>query len=269
MTENLLTEIDNFVDGTLIRSRSEAIEKFLLEYLAEQKSAVILIGGDPQSLWIPEIETYRPLVSIGTHTLIEDTIFKIRAAGFETVFIVGSGTLITEVYPILRNGEDYGVTIQHIEEFDVLGTAKSLQQVQYKIKSDFLLVPGDTYFNFNLAALQEFHQKQRAISTFSIYTQTTFDSKYKGVVEMEGSLITKHTERPEHPTTHLIKTMIAMMSPEIFEYIPIGKVRYTLENHVIPDLIKERKCYGYLVAGNWFNLHSLHDLKQLHSFLGI
>jgi NDP-sugar pyrophosphorylase family protein len=84
---------------------------------------------------------------------------------------------------------------------------------------------------------------------------------------MEGSRITMHTERPEHPTTHLIKTMISIMSPEIFEFIPTGSVHYTLEHQVIPELIKERQCLGYLVSGDWFNIHSSEDLRQLKNFL--
>lgn len=264
---SLVKEIDQFIDGHEIRSRSEAIESFLREYLAERKSAVILAGGDPESLWIPEMKVYRPLVSIGARTLIEDIVLKIRAAGFENIYVVGTNPIITEIYSVLRNGKEFHVNLEYIEEREVLGTAKSLQMIQNKVRSDFLMVPADTYFDFNLSALQSFHLKQKNSATFAIYSRTTFDSKYKGVVEMNGSRITKHTERPEKPTTHLIKTMIGIINPEVFEYIPAGNVHYTLENHVIPELVRDRKCFGYLVSGDWFNLHGIDDLNQLHQFL--
>ncbi len=268
LDESLIQEIDRFIDNDQIRSRSEAVEKFLKSYLSEKKSAVILSGGQAKNLFIPELNTYRPLIKLKNgKTLIEDSIFKIRSAGWEIIYIIGMGTILKEIYNIIRNGEDYGVKITYIEEHEPLGTAKTLQMVQNFIRSDFLVIPADTYFDLNLSSLLDYHFKYQATATFAIYSRTIFDSKYKGVVEMEGPLITSHEEKPEHPTSHLIKTFITIFSPEIFEYIPTGSMKYSLENDVIPNLINERKCFGYLVSGDWFNIHDNNDYKQLQEYL--
>ena len=268
LSDSIVKEVDRYIDSEQIRSRSEAIEKFLREYLSERKTAVILAGGNPENLIVNELNQYRPLLVLKNNkTLIEDSILKIRSAGWENIFIIGMNKLLTEIYNVLRNGDDYGVKITYIEERETLGTAKTLQLIQNQIKSDFLVVPADTYFNLNLSSFLEYHIKHQATATFAIYSQTTFDSKYKGVVEMEGPLIVSHIEKPEHPTSHLIKTFIAIFNPEIFEYIPIGKINYSLETDVITNLIKERKCFGYLVSGDWFNIHSKNDLDKLNAFL--
>lgn len=268
LDQNLISEVDRYIDGENIRSRSEAVEKFLRSFLAEKKSAVILAGGLPDKLLIQELDIYRPLISLPSGlTLIEDSVLKIRSAGWENVFIIGMGPLLTEIYNVLRNGENFGVNISYVEERDALGTAKTLQQVQNLIKSDFLVVPADTYFDLNLSSLLEYHLSYHATTTFAIYSRTIFDSKYKGVVEMEGPLIISHEEKPQKPSSHLIKTFIGIFSPEIFEFIPSGPIKYTLENDVIPNLIKERKCFGYLVSGDWFNIHNKNDFDQLTKFL--
>ena len=270
LSESLIKEIDRYIDGELIRSRSEAIEKFLHDYFSERKTAVILAGGDPNYLIVDELNQYRPLLVLKTKkTLIEDSILKIRSAGWENIFIIGMNPLLAKIYNILRNGDEYGVKINYIEEREALGTAKTLQLIQNYIKSDFLVIPADTYFNLNLSSFLDYHLKHQATATFAIYSQTTFDSKYKGVVEMEGPLIISHVEKPEHPTSHLIKTFIAIFSPEIFEFIPQGRLNYSLENDVIINVIKERKCFGYLVSGDWFNIHTKDDLDKLNHHLSI
>jgi NDP-sugar pyrophosphorylase family protein len=267
LDKDLITEIDAFVDGELIRSRSEAIDKFLKEFLSSKKTAVILAGGDPKNLLISESDIYRPLAIINREPLIKNSIEKIIAAGFQNILIIGSDVIVKKINKILGKGKDLGAKIEYFEEPEPLGTAKTLQKIQHKIKSDFLVVPADTFFDFNLSLLQDFHFKQQSIATFAIYTRTTFDSKYKGVVEMQGSLITSHIEQPEKPTTHLIKTLIAMFSPDIFEYIPAGKIKYTIETDVIQALINERRALGYLVSGDWFNIHTQDDLQQVENYL--
>lgn len=267
LNKDLISELDSFIDGKLIRSRSEAIERFLTEYLTSKKTAVVLTGGNPTNLFISELGTYRPLINVDKEPLIKHSILKILAAGFLNIFFIGSNEILHEINKVLGNGKDLGANIEYFEEDEPLGTAKTLQKVQHKIKSDFLVIPCDTFFDFNLSQLQDFHFKENSIATFAIYSRTTFDSQYKGVVEMQGSLITKHTEQPKKPTTHLIKTLIAMFSPEIFEYIPAGKIKYTIETDVIQALINERRALGYLVSGDWFNIHEKDDFLQLKEYL--
>ena len=70
--KNLIKDIDSRIDGIVIRSRSDAIEKILREHVIDRKTAVILAGGTPHDLIIKELNEIRPLVNIGRKTLIED-----------------------------------------------------------------------------------------------------------------------------------------------------------------------------------------------------
>ncbi len=58
-----------------------------------------------------------------------------------------------------------------------------------------------------------------------------------------------------------------MYSPNIFEYIPAGKIKYTIETDIIQALINERRALGYLVSGDWFNIHTKNDLQQVEDYL--
>ncbi|MFX0210944.1 MAG: sugar phosphate nucleotidyltransferase [Candidatus Hodarchaeota archaeon] len=265
---DLLNQIDTQIDGVLIRSRSEAIEKFVKGYLEQQKVAVVLAGGNPDSLRTINNDDYRPLLPINDKTLIEYVIDKIIIAGFQKILVIGQSSLIKAIYSVIAPNSTLMKKIEFIEESKAFGTAKTLELARNSINGDFLIVPCDTYFDFNLQDLYNFHLKQDALATFAIYSRTSFDSKYKGVVELDGFRIISHEEKPKEPKSHLIKTMIGIMSPQIFEYIPPGPVEWRIEEELLSKLIEQNKVLGYPVAGEWFNVHTLNDLKILKSYLG-
>ncbi|MFX1538122.1 MAG: sugar phosphate nucleotidyltransferase [Promethearchaeota archaeon] len=265
---DIVKRIDAEIDGVLIRSRSEAIEKFVREYLVQQRIAVILAGGYPDSLRTVETADFRPLLPINDKTLVEYIIDKIIAAGFQKIIIIGSSSLIKAIYSAIAPNKVILEFLEFVEETKPLGTAKTLELARSLIKNDFLVVPCDTYFDFNLQDLYNFHLQQNTLATFAIYSRTSFDSKYKGVVEMDGFRIISHDEKPEEPRSHLIKTMIGIMSPQIFEYIPPGPVEWRIEVDLLDKLIEQKKVVGYPVAGEWFNIHTLEDLAMLKSYLG-
>lgn len=264
----ILKLIDNEIDGILIRSRSEAIEKFVRRYLEQKKIAVILAGGNPDSLRTLKSGDFRPLLPISDKTLIEYVVEKIFSAGFQQIIIIGQSGLIKAIYSVLAPNKQLLDKIEFIEEKRTLGTAKTLELARDMIKNDFLIVPCDTYFDFNLLDLYNFHIQQEALATFAIYSRTSFDSKYKGVVELDGFHIISHEEKPKEPKSHLIKTMIGIMSPQIFEYIPLGPIEWRIEIELLSRLIDQKKVLGYPVAGEWFNVHTLEDLALLKEYLG-
>jgi NDP-sugar pyrophosphorylase family protein len=265
---NLVKQIDAEIDGVLIRSRSEAVEKFVTQFLKQQKVAVVLAGGEPDSLRTVDSAEYRPLLPINDKTLIEYVIEKIIAAGFQKTFVIAQSSLIKAIYSVIAPNRSLLENIEFIEESKSLGTAKTLELARNFVKNDFLIVPCDTYFDFNLQDLYNFHLQQDTLATFAIYSRTSFDSKYKGVVELDGFRIISHEEKPKEPKSHLIKTMIGIISPQIFEYIPPGPLEWRIEQELLSRLIEQNKVLGYPVAGEWFNVHSLDDLKMLRDYLG-
>ena len=105
----IIEEVDSLVDGVIVRSRSDAVEKILKEHVIDRKSAVILVGGNPEKLFIKELGTYRPLVKVGKKRLIEDILLKCREAGFVNILIIGFSSIISKLYEVLGNGNKYGV----------------------------------------------------------------------------------------------------------------------------------------------------------------
>lgn len=262
LDESLMPHLKKLVDGLRIRSRSHAIEKILKEYLLEAKVAVILAGGDPKKLWIPSLNTYRPFVEMGGRMLIEDIVLKVRESGFSNIVVTGSPLIISKIYEILGNGSKYGVTLRYVEENQEKGTGKTLELAKDSTGTDFLFLPCDTFFDFDLRKLHQFHLQQNGVVTLGVHTRTSFDWK-GGIVQMDGYKIIDFEEKPKRPKTRLSSAFIGFMKREIFDYIPPGKVYWSLQENVFPRLAKENKLIGYPVAGNWVNVHTKEDVKKV------
>ena len=260
LNSKIIDQIDDVVDGIAIRSRSEAIERILTNYLSDRKTVVILAGGQPQDVKISGLGVYRPLAKIGKKTLVEDMLFKCREAGFKNIIIVGNPSVIAKIYEVLGDGMNYDLSINYVEDKEALGTAKTLEKVKKYIKTEFLLVPCDHYFDFDLRKLYEFHIKNDGTASFGVHTRTTFEYLKTSVVEMDGFKIVNYEEHPKKPKTHLVCTFIGFLKPEVFDYIPPGNVFWSMQEHVFPKLAKEGKMFGYPVAGNWVNVHTKKDV---------
>jgi len=260
ISEDVLKKLDIIVDGTSVRSRSEAIESIIGRFLETNKIAVFLGGGDIEKLKINGI--FKPLLRIRGKPLIVHNIEQLKNAGFKKIYFVANGFLIGECFKILGNGNSFGVEINYIEEKKPLGNAKTLQLVESHIKSSFLILPIDNYFVFDLSHLTKVHSTHDAVVTLAV--QSTRESLSNlGVMEMAGDQIIGYEEKPKNPKTFLTSAFISMCDPKIFNYIPKGNVKWVLQTDIFPKLIKERKLYGCLISGIAVNIHYEKDLNKI------
>jgi mannose-1-phosphate guanylyltransferase len=228
------------------------------------KTCVILAGGNPKKLFINQLKTYRPLVNIGKGKLIEDIILKCKKAGFDNIIVIGFKTIISELQSVLGNGEKHDVKLTYVEEKKELGSAKTLELAKTYLRTDFLFLPCDHWFDFDLKKLQDFHLANNGTVTLGIHTRTSFDWN-KGVVVLDGSKITDFEETPKKPKTHLTSVFTGFMKMDVFKYIQSGDVFCSLQKDVFPKLAAEGKLIGYPVPGNWVNVHSKEDIEKINS----
>ena len=266
LSPDIIKYVEATVDGIYIRSRSDAIEKFLREYFSRRKKVVILAGGEPERIYLKDLEVYTPLVRLNGVTLIEDTLHKCARAGFDDVIIIGFRDINTQLFNVLGNGEALGVKIKYVEEKKPLGVAKTLETAREFLKTDFLIIPGDCFLNFDLTKLHEFHLMHGGIATLAIYSRTDFDyilqpEQERGIVELSGANIVLYEEKPKRAKTHLLSTLIGFFSPEIFNYVPEGDILCSLQEEIFPHLAEERRLYGFIFVGDWVNIHQKEDLE--------
>lgn len=260
--KNVLANIDKMVDHISIKSRSEAVEKILRDHSTNRRTAVILLGGNPDKLYSKDLGCYRPLAPVGKSTLIEDTISKCREAGFSTIVIVGFPLVIAKLYEVLGNGEKYNTKVIYVEEKRSRGSAKSLELASNYLGSDFLFLSGTFYIGFDLRKLADFHKAHDGTVTIGVHSRTNY-SWDKSVVEMDGYKIVEFEENPKTPKTRLVGVLAGFMKTDVFNMIPPGDVDWSLQENVFPKLAREGKLVGYPLPGDWLNVHDSSDLKTI------
>lgn len=257
LNSNILKEVDSIIDNLIIRNRSQSVEYLIKRSLSENKTAVILAGGDVNKLKI-EKDIYRPIAKLINITAIELSIKKLRRNNFKTIFIVGRKPILTEIFKIVGNGSEYGVKIEFIEEKSSSGTADSLRLLRGHIKTVFLVVWCDIIFNnINIKEFWSEHIKRKATATLLIVSSPKAD-KTNGTIIMEGNEVKKFIEKPSKLESFIFFSGMFIAEPEIFEY-----VGHSLELDVFPKLAERSLLYGYLSGEEYLHFHSKKDIQKI------
>ncbi|MGY4884994.1 MAG: nucleotidyltransferase family protein [Nanobdellota archaeon] len=254
--KSILKNIDSTIDRIFIRNRSQAIESLLKTSFDKEKVAVILLGGPEERLKIGK--EYVPSIKIKDNRLIEIQIKKLREYNFRKIYIIGRKNLIKEVFSIVKNGEDYGIKIEFVEEISAEGSAESLGLLKNKIKTSFLVLFGDIIFDdINLDKLWYNHIKKIPISTLNLITYG--EPSEKGEVFMEEDKVVNFIQKPKTKDTYLVFSPIFVCEPELLQYQ--GK---SLERDVFPLLAKKGVLNGYVSAKREIHIHSKKDIIEFN-----
>ncbi len=137
-----------------------------------------------------------------------------------------------------------------------LGTAGPIKKAEKLIGHDepFIVLNGDIFANLNYKELLSTHLKSKAIATIAL-CKVEDPCRY-GVAEMaNGNLIKRFIEKPtkEQAPSDLINAGVYVLSPKIFEYIPLGKP-VSMEREVFPKLAEEGRLCGHFVSCLWMDI---------------
>lgn len=134
-------------------------------------------------------------------------------------------------------------------------------------ESPFLVLNGDIFADINYEELLEKHKKTKAVATIAL-TKVEDPSRY-GVAELEkDGHIERFIEKPpkEEAPTNLINVGVYVLSPEIFDYIPVGK-KVSIEREIFTKLAENGKLYGHVFDGLWFDIGEPEDYLHLNKTL--
>ena len=158
---------------------------------------------------------------------------------------------------MLKDGTDYGVKINYVEEKSSNGTADSLGLLKGKIKTNFVVVYGDVIFSkINIDELWNDHIKQNSIATIMLTTSPK--PSEKGTVRVEGNRVLTFEQKPKKSDIYLVFSPIFVTEPQIFEYSGPS-----LESDVFPELAEKGLLNGHLSSEKEIHIHSKKDLDRI------
>ena len=251
LRKDLLTELDNRVDGIKVRNRSHAIEVLLSKVLesGKVKKAIILAGGKGTRMRPLTYEMPKPMIPLKGKPLIQHIIELCRKYEIREI-ILSIGYMGDKIRDHFGDGGHLGVDIKYVEEKEEMGTAGPLLLAKQHLNGPFLMFNGDVLSNIDLTDFIGFHSEQNALATIAL-TQVEDTSSF-GVARLKGHRIVGFIEKPKGgEDSKLINAGVYILQPEVLGYIPKGKSM--LERDVFPKLAEEGKLFGYPFDGQWFD----------------
>jgi len=234
----LLKLVDSKVDGSVIRSRSQAIEYFLKKGLQEQSvsTAVLLLKGEHQVFALKDIKG---------RSLIKQQIDFFSNYGIKTMYVITQHT--KNINLLLNEVSNAKINVEIIEK-QAKGNADVLKAVKEKINNNFIVMSGDTYNNFDLLKMIKKHMESEKIATMGLMTREKTNSY--GTAVLDGDLIVDFQEKPRHYSTNIVNAGIYIFKPEVFEMF---EDVVSLEKGLFPKLARIKQLVGFFTYGEYLH----------------
>ena len=229
LDKSLLDLVDSKVDGSIIRSRSQAMEFFLRKGLQDQSinTAVLLIKGEHQG---------NSLKKIKGKSLIKNQIEFFSKNGINNVLIVTQHT--KNINLLLNEISDSKINVEIIEK-----------EARGKINNSFIVMSGDIYNNFDLLKMIKKHLELDKMATMGLMTREKIHGY--GTAILDGDLIVDFQEKPKQSSTNIVNAGIYIFKPEVFEMFENVN---SLEKDLFSKLARIKQLIGFFTYGEYEHL---------------
>jgi dTDP-glucose pyrophosphorylase len=237
----------------------------LLLNITKKRNRVILMAGGLGTRLRPLTEdTPKPLLKVGNKPILETIIKNFASHGFVniTISLNYRGEMIKDYF---KDGSDFGVNIDYIEEDKRLGTAGALSLLKIKPSEPFFVMNGDLLTDVNFSNLLDFHSFGNCIATMCV-REFEYQIPY-GVIQINDSDITSIVEKPIEK--FFVNAGIYVLSPTVFDYIPKNDFfdMPTLFNILIE---KQKKITSFPIHEYWLDIGRMSDFeKAQNEYFGI
>ena len=236
---SLLKLVNSKVDGSVIRSRSQAIEFFLKKGLQEQSVsvAVLLLKGEHQEFALKNVK--------GT-SLIKQQIEFFSNHGINQLYIITQHT--KNMNQLLDEISNSKIKVEIIEK-QARGNAEVLKAIKGKVSNSFIVMSGDTYNDFDLLKMIKKHMNSEKLATMGLMTREK--ASHYGTAILDGDLIVDFQEKPKHYSTNIVNAGIYIFKPEVFEMFGDA---VSLEKDLFPKLARLKQLVGFFTYGEYLHL---------------
>lgn len=225
--------------------------------VTKKRNRVILMAGGLGTRLRPLTEDIpKPMLKVGNKPILETIIKNFALHGFVniTISLNYKAEIIREYF---KDGSDFGVNIDYVEESTRLGTAGALSLLEEQPNDPFFVMNADLLTDVNFSNLLDFHCFGNANATMCV-REYEYQVPY-GVIEIENSSIASIVEKPIKK--FFVNAGIYVLSPNIFEYIPKNEFfdMPTLFNILIGQ---QKKVLSFPIHEYWLDIGRISDFEQ-------
>lgn len=222
------------------------------------KRAIILAGGQGTRLRPITLEIPKPLVPVQGEPILNWLVRLAAKHGLERASVIYPAEWKRQ-FESWRD-EKQPLNVEILEEAERMGTLGYLVHEMRLEDEPVVVINGDVLNGLDLSKLAAFHERARGelpdyAATVAL-TEVPDPSAY-GVAEMDGQLIRRFHEKPEHPPSNLINAGIYVIEPSVLKEVARDRRYLMFEQDLFPRLAIEGRLGGCPLFGPWHDCGTL------------
>lgn len=234
------------------------------------RQVVVLAGGLGTRLRSVVRDVPKPMADIQGKPFLEYLLQLLVQNGYQNfLFLVGyKGDVIKSYF---GDGSKFGVNIGYSSESAPLGTGGALFNAWDKLSDDFFVVNGDTFFDIQYEIVEDFVKSKN--TEFLIALRYSNDLSRYGIIEIDDNYkVISFSEKgqvQENRIDGYINGGVYFVNKKALEPFYekyIGSV-VSLENDILPSLVKLSKVYGLPVGGKFIDIGIPEDYFSSQSII--
>lgn len=216
------------------------------------KQALVLCGGSGTRLGALTAARPKPLLPIQNRPFLDVLLFALGRQGLAHVVLLASFEAEQIQRYALHNpiARRFGIELEVVVEPVRAGTGGALHHARAVAEDEFLLMNGDTWFDFafgNLVRAGSNHPGATAVLTL----RTVPDASRYGLVMCEAGRVTEFQNRPTGQGPGLVNAGVYLMRRAIFQHLePVC----SLEKDVLPRLASSGSLGGVVADGFFLDI---------------
>ncbi|MFQ5612095.1 MAG: sugar phosphate nucleotidyltransferase [Anaerolineae bacterium] len=224
--------------------------------------AVVMAGGSGSRLRPLTIERPKPMVPVVNKPILGHILDVLKRHGIHEVIITVQ-FLANMVQDYFGDGRSLDMDLVYSVEEEPLGTAGSVKNAQYLLDDTFLVISGDALTNFNLSDIIQYHRKQKAKATVTLY-RVKNPLEYGVIITNSEGHITKFLEKPSwgQVISDTVNTGIYVLEPEVLDLFE-ANVPYDFSGDLFPLMLERNdRIVGWVADGYWCDIGNISEYRR-------
>ena len=219
------------------------------------KQAVILAGGKGTRLSSHTLNTPKPMLDVGGKPFLEYIVDNLRCNGFEEI-VFTIGYLGEQIKMHFGNGDNFGIKVKYVEENEPSGTGGGLLLGIEYLQDDFLVLNGDTVFDFNIWDLYKEYCKKGVLGAIAL--RTIDDVSRYGCISLENGYVKGFSEKGMSGKGEISGGCYILSKKVIEKY---ASIPCSIESDVFPALMEVNQLIAKKYDGFFIDIGIPDTLK--------
>ncbi|MCF6178568.1 MAG: NTP transferase domain-containing protein [Geopsychrobacter sp.] len=226
--------------------------------------ALVLVGGIGSRLGSLVQNIPKPCLDVAGQPFVSYLLAQLVTAGISQVILLAGyrAEVVQALFPT-DSFFDGKLKLEVIVETEPLGTGGALRHVAPLLQDRFLLLNGDSYFNFDLNGFLEDGQRQSA-ECFMALRRVEDGTRYGEVALSEG-YVTHFVEKCPVGKNVLINAGLYWCRKSFLQGLPEGAS--SLERDLFPQLVTLGKLAAAEYQGDFIDIGVPEDFRRAEAFI--